>query len=324
MVSEHRPERRLCSVVSKEAGEDPAGTTTYFERYLLVEVAAPWKDDVSRSRHFPEGLQELVFAAWNRKLLDRFQAIMPDTEYSREGYTRFLYFRKPPGAFASYEKDDFLVPDDELLPAVKALLDGPEAFSRFERYRQDTAGMRDILVCTHGSNDVCCGKFGYQLYEDLRWRYAGDDLRVWRTSHLGGHRFAPTLVDLPGGHSWGHLEPWAVENLILRNGPVWDLRRFYRGWSGLESIFEQISEKEILCHEGWDWTTYRKSGRVLDVSENGSCAEVRIEYESPGGVSGAYEATVETVGSVMTLVDSGTSELKSARQYTVSRLEKVL
>ena len=228
MASGSPPERRLCSVVSKEAGDDPAGTATFFERYLLVEAAAPWKEDVSKSRYFPEGLQELVFAAWNRKLLDRFQAIMPDTEYSREGYTRFLYFRRPSTRFATYEKDDFLVPNNELFPALKALLDGPEAFSRYERYRQDPAGTRDILVCTHGSNDVCCGKFGYPVYEELRRRYAGPDLRVWRASHLGGHRFAPTLIDLPGGHCWGHLEPWAVENLILRNGPVRGLRRFYQ------------------------------------------------------------------------------------------------
>ena len=56
------------------------------------------------------------------------------------------------------------------------------------------AGARDILVCTHGARDACCGKFGYGFYVEMRGLAAvrGDGVRVWRTSHLGGHRFAPT------------------------------------------------------------------------------------------------------------------------------------
>lgn len=58
--------------------------------------------------------------------------------------------------------------------------------------------MRDILVCTHGSRDVCWGKFGYAIYKLLRARHAAPNgLRVWRTSHIGGHRFASTLLDFP-------------------------------------------------------------------------------------------------------------------------------
>lgn len=40
-------------------------------------------------------------------------------------------------------------------------------------------------------------------------------------------------------------------------------------------------------------------------------------------MSGTYEATVEGSGSVMTLASSGTGALEEARQYYVSRLEKV-
>ena len=34
----------------------------------------------------------------------------------------------------------------------------------------------------------------------------GSNLRVWQSAHFGGHRFAPTLIDLPIGHLWGHLD----------------------------------------------------------------------------------------------------------------------
>jgi hypothetical protein len=326
--SETGPERRLACVVSQANGEDPAGTGTPFTGYLLVEVAPPWKYDVGESRRFPEDLWEAVKGLWDAGIVQKFTAIMPDPEYSREGHTRVILLRRPSGPFfAAYEKEEYLVPEGEVVALVEALAKEPDGPSRFAHYREDDSRVRDILVCTHGSHDVCCGRFGYPLYEELRQEYAAASegrLRVWRTSHLGGHRFAPNLIDLPEGLYWGHLEPEALENLVLRNEPVSEMRRFYRGWAGLSGKFEQIAEREILIREGWKWTGHPKRGRTLEVDEEESRAEVRIEYTAEdGSVSGTYEATVEESGSVMTLASSGTGALEEARQYHVSRLEEV-
>ena len=32
-----------------------------------------------------------------------------------------------------------------------------------------------------------------------------ENIEVFDSSHLGGHRFAPTMIDLPSGRSYGHL-----------------------------------------------------------------------------------------------------------------------
>jgi hypothetical protein len=292
----------------------------------MVEVPQPWHRDVAGSRRFPEGLREVLEAAAEAGLVGKLGGLLPDREYSRSGHTRLLFFRRPAGPFAVYERDDLLVPDGELVPVVRGLLDGAEGTSnepsRFERYRQETAHVRDILVCTHGSRDVCCGRFGYPVYDALRRRHAAPGrLRVWRTSHIGGHRFAPTLIDYPEGRLWGHLEPWAAQRLATRQGPVSDLSPFYRGWSGLKNPFEQVAEREIFAREGWAWTGYLKAGQIL--ASDGDRAEVRIDYRSSdGAVSGAYEAAVETAGTVITLESSGNGELSEARQYRVVRLEK--
>lgn len=127
-------ENRLCSVVSKASGEDPVGSATPFKHCLMVEVEAPWEEDTTKSRGFQKGLWEVIEAARDRGLIGKFTALMPDPEYSRQGHTRFLYFRRPPGPFAAYEKDDFLVPDPELLPAIEALFAGPDELSRFEQH----------------------------------------------------------------------------------------------------------------------------------------------------------------------------------------------
>lgn len=315
---------RLCSVVSKAAGDDPAGNATPFDAYLGVEIATPWRGDVTESKHFPEGLRNAIEGVWQAGPIGKFTGLMPDPEYSRQGHTRVLFMKKPEGPFAAYEKLEYLLPVAEVIPFVKTLAK-LEGLSSFERYREDTAHVRDILVCTHGSRDVCCGKFGYSIYNMLRFKHAAPgSLRIWRTSHIGGHRFAPTLMDLPEGRYWGHLELEAVENIVLRNGSFSDVGRFYRGWAGFGSSFEQIAEREILTREGWVWTGYLKEGRVLAVNDGEDRAEVRIEYRSPDGrISGAYEATVEQDGSVMTLGSSGTDPLQEVKRYRVSRLENV-
>ena len=317
-------EGRLCSVVSQENGEDLAGYAVPFEHRLLVEVRPPWEDDVGASKHYHEGLWDALMVAWRGGSQVGMTALLPDPEYSVEGRTRLIYLRRPGGPFAAYEKTEYMLPHKDLVPAVEAVFGEPGAASRFEGYLQNTQGVRDLVVCTHGRHDACCGKFGYPVYETLRREHAdADGLRVWRASHLGGHRFAPTLVDYPEGRYWGRLEPWAVEKLVGKDGPFPEMEQFYRGWSGLESRFEQIAEREILVREGWRWTGYLKEGRVLSVDEDERRAEVRIEYASPdGGVSGSYTALVEESGSVLTQVDSGPENLQESRQYRVSRLEK--
>lgn len=320
-----RPESRLCSVVSKAAGDDPGGSGTPFGAYLGVEVAPPWKEDVSESPGFPEGLWEPVEKAWDAGVIGKFTGLMPDAEYSREGHARALLFEKPGGQgapLAAYGRREWLLPNDELVPFAEALADGGD-LSRFDRHREGAADVRDILVCTHGANDACCGKFGYPVYEVLRSAYSGPNLRVWRTSHIGGHRFAATLLEFPEGRYWGHLELEHLEGLARRNSPAANVARFCRGWAAVGRPFEQLVEREIFAREGWAWTTYLRSARTLS-TEGEERAEVLVEYAAPdGAVSGAYEATVEAAGSVMTLGSSGTDPLGEVKQYRVSRLERV-
>ncbi len=152
------------------------------------------------------------------------------------------------------------------------LLERPEERPRFARYRQQTAHVRDLLVCTHGTHDGCCATFGYPVYCLLRHEHApatDGQLRVWRVSHFGGHRFAPTLIDLPEGRYWGRLDAEAVARPVRRDGALSDLRRHYRGWSGLGSFFEALVEGAIFEREGWAWTSYLVSGEIDGVCKPG-------------------------------------------------------
>lgn len=313
--------RRLCSVVSRENGDDPAGTATPYDVYLIVEVPPPWNEDIAASVNYPAGLWDALLRAYDAGAVTRSTGILPDPEHSREGHTRVLLQTRPEEPFSLFDKTEYLLPDEELVGFVHALADGGEAVERYAARRQHTRDVRDILVCTHGANDACCGRFGYPVYNRLRWLARGSgELRVWRTSHIGGHRFAATLMDLPEGRCWGHLDVETAERVLYRDTDPAGLVAKYRGWAGLRTSFEQIAERDILSREGWKWTEYAKSAEVVKESEES--ARVRIGYASPdGNVSGVYEAEVKAAGSVMTLPKSGSEPLKEVPQYRVARLD---
>ena len=64
------------------------------------------------------------------------------------------------------------------------------------------------FVCTNGQRDLCCARFGLPTYAALRER-VGE--RVWQTTHVGGHRFAPNVLTLPQAALYGRVQPADVD-----------------------------------------------------------------------------------------------------------------
>ena len=70
---------------------------------------------------------------------------------------------------------------------------------------------RRYFVCTNGKRDLCCAHFGLPTYAALRER-VGD--RVWQTTHVGGHRFAPNVLTLPRAALYGRVQPSDVDAFV--------------------------------------------------------------------------------------------------------------
>ena len=81
-----------------------------------------------------------------------------------------------------------------------------------------TEAPAEVLVCSHGARDRCCGGPGTRLTIEVR--AALGDLRIRRTSHLGGHRFAPTALTLPDGRMWAFLDADALVGIVDRTLPA--------------------------------------------------------------------------------------------------------
>jgi hypothetical protein len=324
-----QPDCRFCSTISKANGEDPIGSAGQYDRFLLIETPPPWSGAIwIEPGSMPQGVIDTFQLAWDRGINVRPLAIAPDRAYSTAGFTRVLHFYRPSSCFARFTHQGYLIPPAKLSELVMALLNHPEQLALFQPYQQSGDRVRDLLVCTHGNYDVACSRFGYPIYKTLRQTYARTDLRIWRCSHFGGHQFAPTLLDLPNGHYWGHLEADKLGNLVNRQGAIAELRSFYRGWAGLAK-FEQIAEREIWIQEGCNWLRYLKCGETTAISNPDAdypdWAEVRIHFTSPNGErSGIYEARIDVCGQVTTMWNSGDEKwLEPAKQYQVSCLNEI-
>ncbi len=330
MESTPTNEKSYCNVAAMALGLDPVGHAGHFDDAILLETPLPWKREIYQiAGMLPQQLIDLL-ALW----LERYKAgqpynhrsllIAPDRDYARDGYRRVIFYRRAADAFARYEKREYVVPDDQVGALAWALYEAREQLPAFERYRIPEADtVRDILVCTHGTIDVACAKFGYPLYRTLRDRYATDELRVWRVSHFGGHVFAPTLMDMPTGHYWAYVEEAQAAQIIRRNGDVRMLRGHYRGWSGMGHSFAQVAERELWQQEGWAWFDYAKWGEVIELDSREAepqWAKVRVIYSRPDGTTGNYTATVAVSHTVETQYATEQAASHAYAQYALVAL----
>lgn len=258
---------RYCADIAKANGVDPLGTAAKTDHWLITEMKQPWSRSLVEHPQVKPLIPLFKKLIFRRGILIRPIAIATNHDYSQTGWTRVLYYHRPSSQFAQYAKQEFLIPETEglnfTMALLKSLLKQPNNLKHYHQYQQDTTDIRELLVCTHTQVDLACGRYGTPIYRQLKRDYGHhpQSLRVWQATHFGGHQFAPTLLDLPTGQFWGHLDPAILPTLIERQGDVSSLRPYYRGWSGLQK-FEQMAEGEIWKREGWAWLDYPKSGRT--------------------------------------------------------------
>lgn len=73
------------------------------------------------------------------------------------------------------------------------------------------AGPPLALVCTNGRRDRCCAVQGRPLAAALA---ADDAAATWEATHLGGHRFSPTMLVLPYGYAYGRVDARLAKEVL--------------------------------------------------------------------------------------------------------------
>ncbi|MFK7914252.1 MAG: sucrase ferredoxin [Pseudomonadales bacterium] len=67
------------------------------------------------------------------------------------------------------------------------------------------------FVCTNGRRDQCCARLGLPVYRRLRTMIGA---RAWRTTHVGGHRFATNVLTLGSGLVYGRVQETDCDALV--------------------------------------------------------------------------------------------------------------
>lgn len=209
-----------CTTASLRLGEPLAGTAATARTWLLLEQPGPWGAKALTSSHLDPALGRAL-----------------ETAAAGTG-VRIALIRRP-GRHA-----DFGPPAERQVYAAhtapgnvwlhNATTSDPEQLLNLDF---TSLGMGDhhtfdaalggrphtgdplALVCTNGKRDRCCALLGRPLAAELA--ASGVD-GAWEVTHLGGHRFSPTLLVLPFGYVYGRAEAHTVKEILqgVREGRV--------------------------------------------------------------------------------------------------------
>lgn len=300
------PRLPLCADLSRAAGEDPIGTAPHWHEVTVLELDVPiW----ARLRDV---------ANWTIEQRALFAALREKVEASGAGFGLLMSAPEQPGAAlrvrhyvrgaGGFVRRDYAsaLPQSAWAQGLHDTLLDPARLRDWTPL--DPPGGPDLHVCTHGTVDAACGKYGFPVYRALR--DAG--LSGWRTGHFGGHRLAATAVDLPGGYLWAHLTPADAVQIARRTGHPAAFARQLRGFSGLPTL-AQVLDRELLVRHGWKWLDAEREA-VVDGRQ------VTLTYRWPDGTSGTARATVEDAEPLHLPGSSHKPDCADVRQYRLSGL----
>lgn len=264
----------FCADACREADEDIIGSGTNYSVYILIECPYPWGYNTFESRNLPENLKILMTEIEKYKLSIRF-LLITQNQVQKQNNRKVLIYEQDKSLFSnSYKKYEFDVEHPErIAPVIQNYLVG----NNLDAETQESK-IRDILVCTHGSHDKCCAKYGNPFYMQGKKTISElglENTRIWKASHFGGHRFAPTIIDFPDGRYYGLLNQESFESILLRTGDIKLLNRVYRGWGILPTCI-QVLERELMFRHGWEWFNYKINCLGIDISSDKTLIQTKL------------------------------------------------
>lgn len=279
----------FCRVATIEAQATQFGTAVAgVDAWFALEADGPWAAKAWPAAPMPAAVRAHVDAWAEATSGARIQLIRHEDRRTRDDVVLLLAnSRQGSACVAEYRLRtvDALV-DLDLAAALTELREG--------RVPADAvAPTRPIaLVCTNGKRDRCCAKWGVPVYDALM---ADARVHTWQTTHLGGHRFAATMVWLPDGVCHGRVVPAHLDGLVtaITRGEIGPLELL----RGRTCLSEAAQAGEYLCRQEHglmgiddvviegaveDGDRWMISGHVLGVPVEFAVREVATGAMAPG------------------------------------------
>lgn len=234
-----------CATWSRENAESPVGTAVSALRFVLVELPLPWPAEIA---------QHPLLAGCAADPAARVQAIA-GAEPCGYRHTVICYWRPAGEWFAGFHRTEVEVTRPDLPAVVNRMIGGEELVAAGGR------STTDLLLCTHGTRDRCCARLGGNLFARVGERLSGR-ARLWRTSHTGGHRFAPTGITFPDGLVWAGLDLESAEGILDRSLDANIAARHLRGCAGLADPLQQAADIAAFTRRGWPWLQCERRAEI--------------------------------------------------------------
>ncbi|MFT2018858.1 sucrase ferredoxin [Streptomyces sp. 796.1] len=212
-----------CATRSRELAEPLAGTAATARTWLLIEQSGPWGAKAVTASHLDpavgRALEQAADGTGVRVALIRRPGRHADCHLPTR--QRVIVAHTLPGRswmrtaqvteaaallaldFAALGAGDVHTLDTRPAPTPP---DTAAPLPHWEPY----AGEPLALVCTNGKRDRCCALLGRPLAAEL----AASGADVWEITHIGGHRFSPTLLVLPYGYAYGRATAHSVKEVL--------------------------------------------------------------------------------------------------------------
>ncbi len=195
-----------CATRSRLLDEPLAATGAAGSRWLLVELAGAWGwSAFTESPALDPDVGRMIVQRAERAGL-RIAAIRRPGRARGAARWRWATVDSTPGAEHVRWGE---------VPRAEALLELPLDGSA------GTASTEPVfVVCTHGRHDECCAVRGRSVAVALADAYPE---ATWECSHIGGDRFAATMILFPHGLTYGRvdeLDPAAIARRYLDEGAI--------------------------------------------------------------------------------------------------------
>jgi hypothetical protein len=200
MTADVYPATVGCSDAARARGASIAASAGRHVRFLLVETPGPWGSSVAEAKYLGTDLaRELVRTAADAHthvVLIRRPGRLGGADLADAGHGALAWAIAETGRTRRVTWGAWREPGDLL--GIDLAADSGVAGA-------DGSGpQRVALICTNGKRDRCCAVYGRPVAAAVA---VGTDWDTWECSHLGGHRFAATMMLLPAGDMFGWLDP---------------------------------------------------------------------------------------------------------------------
>ncbi|MEZ5410980.1 MAG: sucrase ferredoxin [Acidimicrobiales bacterium] len=330
-----------CAEHARRIDVDPGGTALRADRIVLVAASLPWPKPALDH----PAVRPVAEALGGTGVPTRVLAFVPEGPGSAaagDGATVVVYEREGPSAVERRYRTATPAESADLARALAADGAAPLPAPMAEHRPARPA----VLVCTQGSHDVCCGSEGTRLAGELQARNdataaasGGSDhaAQLYRVSHTGGHRFAPTAMTLPDGRMWAGLTVARVESILTRSGDLADLAATCRGWWGADGGPAQVAERAVLAARGWSLDDHERRVELAENPGTGAAGSILATVTvspaaspapagPPGGAEGErWEVELSEGRSVPTIAcrQPGGLPAKPAREYDVVAVRRL-